>query len=64
MTVTHKVTGERMKIRKDFKGSRVVDTDGNVMADYPPVDTEKFHIPSTIVDINDVRFATLFDYSG
>ena len=38
VSVPHKITGERVKIRKDFKGSRVVDLIGEVIEGVPPID--------------------------
>lgn len=64
VSVPHKPTGGRVRVRKDFKGARIVDLENKVVENLPPVDLSKFDMPMTIVDENDVRYATLVAHSG
>ena len=53
-----------MRIRKGFRGARIVDLEGKVVENLDPVDPADYHIPSTVVDERDVRFATLTSHAG
>eukprot|EP00358_Blepharisma_japonicum_P004831 CAMPEP_0202942360 /NCGR_PEP_ID=MMETSP1395-20130829/2529_1 /ASSEMBLY_ACC=CAM_ASM_000871 /TAXON_ID=5961 /ORGANISM="Blepharisma japonicum, Strain Stock R1072" /LENGTH=703 /DNA_ID=CAMNT_0049638501 /DNA_START=542 /DNA_END=2650 /DNA_ORIENTATION=- len=64
VSVPHKPTGGRVRVRKDFKGARIVDLENKVIDSAPPIDPAKYDIPKTIVDENDVRYATLVTHSG
>lgn len=64
ITVPHIETGRRVKLKKDFKGARVVDLENKVVENEDPVDVKDFDIPRTVVDEEDVRFATLTHHTG
>lgn len=59
ISVPHIEKGLRVKLKKDFKGARIVDLQDKVNETLEPVDDTFFDISKTIVDENDVRFATL-----
>ena len=64
VTVTHKETGRRVKIKRDFKGARIVDIENNVIESLPPIDIKDIDFTKTIIDESDVRFATVTTKSG
>ena len=64
VSVPHIETGRRVKIKKDFKGAKIVDLENKVIEAMQPVDEDQYDIPRTIVDEGDVRFATLTSKKG
>ena len=64
ITVIHKDTGQRITVRKGFKGARIVDLENKVIESIAPIDTSKYEVSKTIVDDADVRFATMTAQSG
>jgi len=64
ITVPHKESGQRVRIRKDFKGARIVDLENKIVENSNPIDPKDYEIPKTVVDEEDVRFATLKAISG
>ena len=64
ITVINKQTGERITIRKGFKGARIVDLENKVIENIAPIDTNKYEVSRTIVDDTDVRFATMTGKGG
>jgi hypothetical protein len=59
VVVTHKETGEDVKVRKTFQDAYVVDDRGHRMPEAKPIDRNDYDIPKTIVDKDDVHLATL-----
>ena len=64
VSVFHKETGQRVKIRKGFKGARIVDLENKIIDNLAPIDTNKYEVSKTIVDDSDVRFATMTARTG
>lgn len=64
IVVPHKQSGQRFKLKKGFKGARIVDLE-NKVAELPPInDTSNFDIPETIIDEQDPHIAQLLNYQG
>ena len=64
ISVPHIETGRRVKLKKNFKGAKIVDLENKIIENLGPVDEQNFDIPKTVVDENDVRFATLTTHKG
>jgi hypothetical protein len=64
VTVPNLESGERFRLKKDFKGSRIVDLENKVVETIPPIESSRYVMPMTIVDEADVHFATLTSQSG
>lgn len=64
VSVLHKPSGQRITIRKGFKGARIVNLENKVIETLPPVDTKNYEEKKTVVDEADVRFATLTAKTG
>ena len=64
VSVFHKESGQRVTIRKGFKGARIVNLENKVIDSLPPIDPKKFESGKTIVDDTDVRFATMTAKNG
>ncbi|OMJ74195.1 hypothetical protein SteCoe_26950 [Stentor coeruleus] len=62
--VFHKESGQRITVRKGFKGARIVDLENKIIDTLAPIDTNKYEISKTIVDDNDVHFATMTARTG
>jgi hypothetical protein len=62
VVVPHRFTGQKFKLKKGFKGARIVDLENKVMD--IPVDAKSIDIMQTIVDEDDVHIATLTTHTG
>ncbi|CAG9329240.1 unnamed protein product [Blepharisma stoltei] len=62
--IPHKVTGERLFIKKGFRGARIVDLENKVLKNKPPIEIADYDLSSAIIDEDDVHFATLYTYKG
>ena len=59
VVVTHRETGEDVKVRKTFQDACVIDERGRPIPQAMPIDRLDYDIPKTIVDKEDVHIATL-----
>lgn len=59
VVVTHKETGEDVKVRKTFQDACVVDEKGHPVPLARLIDRSDYDIPKTIIDKEDVHIATL-----
>jgi hypothetical protein len=64
VTVFSKERNQRVRIRKGFKGARIVDLENKIIDSLAPIDTSKYEVNKTIVDDNDVRYATMTANTG
>jgi hypothetical protein len=64
LVVPHKVSGERLRLRKGFSGARIVDLENKVVDHLPPIDENNYDIPKTVIDEEDVGIATLTSFRG
>ena len=48
--VTHRETGEDVKIKKSFHGATEIDSKGRLVSGKPPIDKNDFDMAKTIVD--------------
>jgi hypothetical protein len=64
VTVPNLESGERFRLKKDFHGARIVDLENKVVESIPPIETSRYELPLTIVDEEDVHYATLTTHSG
>jgi hypothetical protein len=64
LTVPHKQSGERLRLRKGFSGARIVDLENKVVDHLPPIDENNYDISRTVIDEDDVGIATLTSFRG